>query len=223
MAKVALALLLMVGLAGCDLSGGTPLSHAIAALRAGNREDFLRAKKEAQDALRSAWQPGMDRCKLAATDFQKYGEASLIEKLDHQELFTLSENARFVYMTKVAGTLFAAGKEIEDGSGPTAQSLLIFDPGQQPSCSLVEVVSNFGLSSGFPGEEERRSAIKTWQDDLHARIGADGFGYAMENAVAELDNAGLSADWVPPQLEDDPNVPSFSQVMGKMKQDEQGR
>src|SRR5690348_9078505 len=109
MARVALVLLLMVSLAGCHLAGGTPLSHAIAALRAGNREDFLLAKKEAQDALQSAWQPGMDRCELTATDFQKYGEASLIEKLDHRELFALSENARFVYTTKVAGMLVAAG------------------------------------------------------------------------------------------------------------------
>src|ERR1700743_2201716 len=90
-----------LALAGCGPS--TPLGHALAALKAGDRDAFLKAKAEAAAALDTAWQPASDACRATAADFEMHGEAALIDKLDHADLFKLPDEQRFIYAAHIAG------------------------------------------------------------------------------------------------------------------------
>src|SRR5215472_11914436 len=172
---VAFALLL----SGCGPS--TPLTHAIAALRAGDQADFDKAKAEAAAAVQGAWQQGADVCKLSAADFQKYGEAALIEKLDHPDLFKLSEQARFVYVAKITGKLDAAMAEISDQ--PIVQNWMHPPPGT--SCEMAQQTAAFpGGGDAPPGEDERRTALKDWMDHLTDQAGdKSAFDAGMQAAV----------------------------------------
>src|SRR5215468_5931117 len=96
-------LVIFLVLAGCGGSPTTPLSHALAALRAGDYDDFLKAKAEAAEALKTAIQPGDDLCKITVNDMVKYSDVTRIAELDHPDLFKLAGEERLVYALTVAG------------------------------------------------------------------------------------------------------------------------
>jgi len=211
-----------LGLTACGQDSGTPLTHAIAALRAGDRDDFLKAKAEADDLVKSSWQEGDDPCKLTIVVISQRGEAALVAKLDHADLFKLSEPARFVYVAKVVGKLNAAMMEMSD-SGLMHQlyygNSSFSNPIPATTCSpLAAAAGTDPLAEGPPGEMERRAALKDWLDTLIDRAGnASAFGDSMHVAVAELDKNGFSAEW-PEQIEfvEDPNIPTFGQVQAEI-------
>jgi hypothetical protein len=205
---------------GCGFHQASPLTHAIAALRAGDKADFDAAKAEGQNALQSAWQQGMDICKITIFDLQKYGEAALIDRLDHPELFKLSEEARFAYTAKVVGKLNAAYDELADQpisqNYPFNSRFRNTDTFEVPTCLPDYGGVSAAFREGLPGETARRAVLKDWLADLQERHGETQFDAAMNNAVAELDNNGFSADWPAPlQLKDDPNMPTFRQTQNQ--------
>jgi hypothetical protein len=220
MRRIAALIVVALSLAGCGGGPSTPLTHAIAALRAGDREDFLKAKAESDDAMKTSWQEGMDPCKVTIVDFQKHGEASLIEKLDHPELFKLSEEARFVYTAKIVGQLDAAMKELAG-----KPIMAVFAPPSFSSATSAPVCSPLAMMAGSdplaeapPGELGRRAILKDWMDALIDRGGsANGFADLMHNAVAELDKNGFSASW-PETVEfvDNPDIKTFGQVQAEI-------
>jgi hypothetical protein len=77
---------LTAALTGCGQKS-TPLVHAISALRAGDHADFLTAKAEADDAKKTAIQPGGDLCLMTMMDIEKYGTVAVQEKMDQPEVF----------------------------------------------------------------------------------------------------------------------------------------
>ena len=103
MRRLALLLIVLPLLAGCDRYSGGPLPHALAALRAGDYDDFLTAKKESDEEIKGAIQPSDDLCLTSPKDFTKYGVQYAINLLNHKGLFALPEEDRFVYAVKVAG------------------------------------------------------------------------------------------------------------------------
>ncbi|MEI9995325.1 MAG: hypothetical protein WDM91_12075 [Rhizomicrobium sp.] len=200
-----LFLLAALGLSACGAAPDTPLAHALLALKAGDRAAFLRAKDEAQAAARQGWQPPGDAtCNISAADLQKLGEASLIDKLDHAELFGLDEDERFVYTIHIAGRTDAAWKD--DWESPTLGPIL--HPGfaeitaaiHAGSCSGVALTA---VTNGIPGERERAEVLGDWQQDLQDRDGGEvAFQDRMHRAVANLDGRGFIAEWPPKQDSD---------------------
>jgi uncharacterized protein YceK len=207
MRAIVVSFILAIGLSGCGMVERTPLTHAVTALRDGNYEDFVMAKAEAQAALNTAWQHGMDHCKFTALDIQKHGEAALVNRLDHPELFKLFEEARFVYAVNVAGKLNAATKEaselVQSFQQPDSDYSLCPDKGGPPTVSYQD---------GPPGEGARRAVLRNWVDKLKDGHDDTQFDAAMTNAVAELENFGLSAVWPAELTLDDEEVPTFHPV-----------
>lgn len=199
-----LLLLAAFGLSACG-APDTPLAHALLALKSGDRAAFLRAKGEADAAAAKGWQPpGDGNCNITPDDLQHMGEASLIGKLDHADLFRLDEDQRFVYAANIAGRYNAAWKE--DWESPTLGPIL--HPGFAEVSSALHNggcggVALSAITNGIPGEEARVTVLRDWQTDLLDRYGGDpAFDGRMRSAAAHLDSNGFTAAW-PAKLEFD--------------------
>ena len=212
-----------LGLSACGSSPSnpsTPIGRALAALRSGDRDAFLKAKADADAAKQSAWQIGMDPCKVTGDDFEKHGEAALIDTLDKPDIFRLGEDARFVYAAKITGTVGAAMKAAAEQ--PTMRSW--YNPDFSHTAAATPCMDGFAgapeatpLADGQPGELERRAVLKDWLDGLVAKYGAAKFDDAMHDAVALLDRTGYTTTW-PENIEfvDDPNIKTFGQVQAEI-------
>ncbi len=157
----AVPFLLAAALAACSPSvPDTPLVHAIAAMRAGDAAAFAQAKAESDAAMAHvSWHPGAERCDLTVQDIEAYGEAALMAHLDHPELFKRSENARFVYVAKVAGKYDAAMAEV--APTPMFQEFMDIDPSRhRVSCPQAAFGAGAGYMHGPPGEEQRRAVLE---------------------------------------------------------------
>jgi hypothetical protein len=212
--RLAVLFLLAAALAACSPSmPDTPLVHAIAAMRAGDAAAFAQAKAESDAAMaRVSWHPGAERCDLTVQDIEAYGEAALIGHLDHPELFKRSENARFVYVAKVAGKYDAAMAEVTPT--PMFQEFMDIDPTRhRVSCPQAAFGAGAGYVHGPPGEEQRRAVFKDWRDALLARYGDGPYETAMRNAAAELGNTGFYAEWPADlKVDYDPAINNWHQV-----------
>jgi hypothetical protein len=103
MRKTLLILASLASLAGCGKSSYQSLPHALAALQAGDYDDFLTAKRESDEQVKKALQPGGDLCLASAGDFYTYQAQFALSRLDDRALFKLPEDDRFVYAMKIAG------------------------------------------------------------------------------------------------------------------------
>lgn len=186
-------------LSGCYGDTDTPLAHAILALKDGDAAAFAAAKDEAEAAAKTAWQPGMDVCKIVPQDLQKAGEAALIEHLDHPELFQLSEEERFVYAVKVAGEYDAGPKA---GNTSAAAQQLMGHSNRPHACNDKTDQLSF-IAGGMEGmgETQRVAAFQEWCDAFKDKYPDDAqFDAAMRDAASKLNNRGFAADW-PEKLE----------------------
>lgn len=219
MRLTALLLLGLLTLSGCS-APDTPLAHALLALQSGDRDAFLRAQAEAHDALKTAWKDGGDICDVTVKDFQKYGEASLIDKMDHADLFRLDEAQRFVYAAHIAGRIDASindavnAERVEAWMHPSSRQIIKGCPhgGGFDALKLEE--------TGIPGDDERIAVFRDWRQELRDDAGSeDAYQARMRRAAADLDANGFAAEW-PAKLElndDDGQVPSsFESVRNKI-------
>jgi hypothetical protein len=212
----AFALLAALALGACHGGAATPstvLTRALAAVRAGNRDDFVKAMNDADAAKTGlAWQEGMPRCAVTMTGLQIYGEAMLVDQMNQPDIFKLSEEARFVYAAKVAGQYDAAIAGIS--MNPMVHDFYTIDPTRHwVSCPEAAFSAGIGYEQGPLGESERRAAFQDWIDALKARHPGAQFDTAMNNAVAELDRHNYTAAWPGKfQIEDDPNMRTFGAV-----------
>lgn len=221
----ACALACAVLLSACLPAATTPLSKALMALHDGDAAAFVAAKAAADAAKATAWQEGQDRCKLTPDDIGKYGEAALIEKLDHPDLFKLSQEARFLYTAKIVGVESATMKE--EGEKPIMQAFLGSTSFQTVTADLAKAHrcpfdnlsgAEAGAMTGLltTDEEERRGIFRFWMDELAQRHGEAGVDPAMRKAVAELDGHGFTADW-PAKIELEEAAPqTFGQLNAKL-------
>jgi hypothetical protein len=192
---------LAVVLAGCQYTPQTPLGHALAALRAGDRDAFLKAKAEADAALKTAWQPGQSSCLLNPYDFEIRGETLLIDKLDHADIFKLSDEARFVYAAHVLGKFNAPmNVAAKDGAFDTVLRTDFTSAAHMQECTQDQeaVQRTLQLSSAGPAQSEtdRVGVMQEWQSEIRARYGDDNaFQDHLREANAALDRNGYSADY----------------------------
>lgn len=195
MRKIAWLLLLGIPLYGCGESK-TPLTHALEAFRAGDRAEFLVAKHEADDAVKTALQPGGDLCLMTMMDVEKYGTVAVLEKLDQPDLFKMPEEQRLVYALKLAGKHLV----IEPGSFLSQAPLYkaVSDPFNAPSCAGEKDRQMAAMEGAGPeardADEARMVMLRDWMRDLKAKYGT-GFDDNMRSAANGLENAGYTASW----------------------------
>lgn len=189
-AIVALAALLL--LAGCNRYPGGSLPHALAALRAGDYDDFLSAKKESEEEIKGAIQADGDLCLTSPRDFTKYRVRYSIMRMDHKELFALPEDERLLFALKVAARL-----ELEPGNflehAPVTRM-----SGFDPVCQTEKEKMMAALQSdgGYSHEvdEGRLRLLKDWIAEVRDRHGAQ-MDDKMHDAAAHLDAIGYTAKW----------------------------
>jgi hypothetical protein len=197
--KALLFAALALALAGCGSAPSTPLGHALAALKAGDRDAFLTAKAEADAALKAGWQPGDDPCKAQPVDFEHHGEAALIDKLDHPDLFKLPDEQRFVYVAHVAGKWaapMAEGMVWSQGAGIMEVTFATVTKRLQSDCDQQAIMQRLIFYGQAPSEAERIAVLSDWKDELHTRYGDDaGFETHMRDANAALDRNGFTGQY----------------------------
>ena len=190
-------LMILLALAGCGPSG-TPLTHALSALRKGDRQDFLAAKAEADEAVKTAIQPGDDLCTMNMMDVAKYGTVAAIGRLDHDDLFKLSEDARLLYALKVAGTYLPIEHDSFLAQAPLVRQVV--NPGRETNAlcagekdKMMDSLESAG-SKATAADEARMRFLQGWMADKKSEYGS-GFDDHMRSAVISLQGSGYSADW----------------------------
>jgi hypothetical protein len=222
----AIFLLCLLPLAACG-QPGTPLSHAINALRAGDHDALLAAAAEAQDALKTAVKTDGDMCAMTMDDIRKYSEAERVAKFDDAALFKLPEEDRLVYALGVAGL----SPKITDNSplrhAPLIRAVMDHDPDAMRNCKGDHAKDgpqltpeNIAAMEGNENSELARSAaLKTWIDDLRGRIGENKFDDRMRDAAAHLEANDFTGHW--PAATDfygeEPPPPTFKEVQNKLQ------
>src|ERR1700761_1111280 len=162
-----------LALAGCGSSTpSTPLGHALAAFRAGDRDAFAAEIDEVDSARSARREPGDDPCKAQPLDFEQHGEAALIEKLDHPDLFKLPDEQRFVYAAHVAGkwaASMAEGMAWSQEAGITEVTFQSVTKSVQTGCDQQAIMQRVIFYGQAPSEADRLAILSDWKDDLHAR------------------------------------------------------
>jgi len=193
---MALLLAASVLLSGCGQSY-PPLPHALAALRAGDYDDFQTAKQDSDAEIKGAIQPGDDLCLASGADFFKYGVQYALGRLDEKTLFQLPEEERLLFALKVAAHDPQIPPDHFLQQAPIQQAL---GKGEKlPDRCKAGMANALLRDSGYIGRtnESRFEVLKGWIADLQGRYG-DKLDARMDKAVAHLDGLGYSAKWPSP-------------------------
>lgn len=195
MRKVSALFLAAVMLAACG-PNHTPLTHALAAFRAGDHDDFLSAKAEAEEAVKHAIQPSDDLCMMTMMDIERYGAVTAIEKMDRPELWRLNEEGRLIYALKIAGTHLKVDPDGFLSHAPLYTS--VSGQGNSTTCvgerdKMMATMAAAGPESR-DADEARMDFMQGWMRDVKARDG-DKFDDQMRSASVAVDNAGYNAPW----------------------------
>jgi hypothetical protein len=192
MRRLIVCLTILQLLAACERYSGGPLPHALAALRDGDYDDFLAAKKESEEEIKGAIHANDDLCLTSPRDFTKYRSQYAISRMDHKELFALSEDERLLYALKVASM-----PRLEPGSflehAPVTRM-----SGFTPVCQdehekmMAALQSDGGYSIDV--NEGRLRLLQGWLAEVKAKYGSQ-MDEKMHAAAAHLDAAGYSAKW----------------------------
>jgi len=191
-----LFLMVLPLLAGCDRYSGGALPHALAALHDGNYDDFLAAKKESDEEIKGAIQPGSDLCLTSPKDFTKYGVQYAINRLDHKELFTLPSEDRFLYALKVAGRRagIAPGSFLEDAP---VRRMSGFNPVCQDEQEKMMAALQSDGGYSIEVDEGRLRLLRDWMTEFNDKHGEQ-IDEKMHAAVEHLEAQGYSTVWPAP-------------------------
>ena len=182
-------------LAGCDQYSGGSLPHALAALRAGDYDDYLAAKKENDEEIKGAIHADDDLCLTSPKDFTKYRARFSVRRLDHKELYALPDEERLAYAIKVAGTLsLEPGSFLEQAPVHRMSGFTPVCQGKQEQM-MAALHSDGGYS--IEVDEGRLWALKNWIADLKNKHG-DQMDEKMREAIVHLETMGYSGQWPPP-------------------------
>jgi hypothetical protein len=188
--RVVILLALSAGLTGCG-SSSTPLSDALAALRAGDRTAFLAAKERAVEIMKTAKTVAQTRCGgLDPTEFRKRNEMLAIANLDRESLFAKGEDERLVYALNVAGYLKSDSAFLE--------AVLNYDSnaGRCPPLDAKQKADfQAATSKDQDMERARQNVLADWVSAKKREYGQDTFESNMRSAANRLTNVGLSSKW----------------------------
>jgi hypothetical protein len=200
MQKMILTLAALLLLAGCGRQSSGSLGHALAALRDGDYEDFLAAKAQSDEEIKSAVHADGDLCLITQTDITKYRMQYGVSQIDHKELFALPEEERLAYALKVGVHLqLAPGSFLEHtplSSGDFAP------PCQDKREKAWAAWQADGGHYSDAADEERLNLLKDWRATVQDKHGA-GMDEKMHAAVSHLDAIGYSAKWPSDPIEVD--------------------
>lgn len=205
-------------LAGCG-DQQTPLSHAINAFRAGDRVEFMKAQAEANEAVKTAIQPGDDLCKVSGADIAKHSAVYIMGELEHPEILARPEEERLAFVLGIAGqhAKIQPGSFLNEapiasaGTGDTDKMAKCGDPSQ------VMQAMRDGMGYMQTDDEARVAALQDWIKDLKARDG-DRFDSEMRAAAERLTFNGHGTAW-PPNVDfgEYATLPSFGQTQNQLK------
>lgn len=215
--RIMTVLFACVLMAGCG--NETPLSHAINAFRAGDRVEFMKAEAEANEAMKTAIQPGDDLCKVSAADIAKHSAVYMMGELEHPEILARPEEERLAFVLGIAGqhSKIPPGSFLNDapiasaGTGDTEKMNKCGDP------SRVVQAMRDGMGYMQSDDEARIAALQDWIKDLKARDG-DRFDSEMRAAAERLTFNGHGTAW-PPNVDfgEYATLPSFGQMQSQLK------
>jgi hypothetical protein len=193
MKRLLLCLAMLPLLTACEKYSGGSLPHALSALHDGNYDEYQIAKKESEEEIKGAIQPNDDLCLTSPKDFTKYGSHYAISRMDHKELFALSEEERFLFAVKVAGNrpFIAPGSFLEQAPVRRMSGFTPVCQDEQEKM-MAALQSDGGYSHQV--DEGRLRLLKDWLADLRGRHGA-GLDEKMHEAVEHLGAQGYSAEW----------------------------
>jgi hypothetical protein len=183
-------------LAGCGPSE-TPMSRFLSAMRAGDHAAVAAAKTDADADTKTAIQPDGDLCLMNMADVEKYGVVYAMGKLDQEEVFRMSEEARYVFALTWAGRSMSVppGSFLMQAplykSASTGHSDTLCVGKQSPMQAMA------AGGSYYPDAEEARMAVmQDWMYDMMKKHGAQ-YDDRMRDAASALRNAGYHATWPP--------------------------
>ncbi len=217
MKAIALVLLSCLVLAGCGRQ--TPLSHAISAFRAGDRLEFMKAQAEADEAVKTALQPGDDLCKMSAADIAKHSAVHMLQDMDKPDILARPEEERLIFVLSIAGE----HSKIWPGSfllnAPMVKGVS-GDSDAMHSCGTNgEAMTAMREGAGYmqTDDEARMNALDGWIKALKAKHG-DRFDAEMQAAAGRLSFAGYPAPW-PPKVDfgEYATMPTFESVRDQLK------
>jgi hypothetical protein len=200
------SIICLLGIAACLAACGapsSPLRSAITALREGDKEAFVRAKAEAEEAakvVQAAEQKALRKNRCAFLDMNELrirSEIDAIRRLDRATLFTLPEDARLVYTLNVVGggldyidVYFSQSADMDiECMQAVAENTPSRRVGLNPLSGWEDVAKAMG------GDEALWYALKNWIDAKTYEYGKDQFSAKMKLAVNDLSGAGFSAKW----------------------------
>jgi hypothetical protein len=185
---VVILLAFSAGLTGCG-SSSTPLSDALAALRAGDRTAFLAAKERAVEVMKTAKTVAQTRCGgVDPTEIRKRNEMLAIQNLDRESLFAKGEDERLVYALNVVGYLKSDTAFLEAVLGYNATQCPPLDAKQKVDFQAA-------TSKDQDMERARQNVLSNWVSDKKREYGEDSFESNMRSAANRLTNVGLSSKW----------------------------
>jgi hypothetical protein len=205
-------LLACVVLVGCGQP--TPLSHALAAFRAGDIADFHKARDEAKAETAKAIQPGGDLCRLSAGDIARYNAVEMIAQLDREELFQKPPEDRLIVALAVAGK----HAHIWAGSFLAAAPVASVGTGASDTCGdkIMAAMLN-GTDYMKTDDDARMAVLQGWIEALKRKHG-DAFDSEMAAAAGRLRFNGYPAAW-PPEVDFGTyaTMPGFGSVRDRLK------
>jgi hypothetical protein len=184
-------LIAVVLLAGCGPSG-TPFTRALNALKAGDYDAFTAAKAEIEADTRTAIQRDGDLCQMSMADVDKHGADNVVQRLDHADIFKLSEEARYLLAFRWAGKSMVIEPSHFLARAPIYQSVT---GGSDTRC-VGDRNPMKSMQAGLPYhtdfDEARMVTMRDWMYEMKRKQG-DAYEDSMRTARNELATAGYSA------------------------------
>jgi hypothetical protein len=179
-------------LAGCGPSS-TPFTRALSALKAGDYAAFVTAKAEVDGETKTAIQPDGDLCLMTMADVDKYGAARAVERLDHADIFKLSEEARYLLAFRWAGKgmqidpshFLSRAPIYESARTGTTNERCVGD--RNP---LAAMQAGMPIHTAF--DEPRMQMMREWMYEMKQKLGSQ-YEDKMRTARNELSMAGYNA------------------------------
>lgn len=214
---IVVAMLACLVLTGCGPQ--KPLAHALSAFRAGDRLELMKAQAEANEAVKTAIQPGDDLCKVSGADIAKHATVQVLLDLDHPDVLARPEEERLIFVLGIAGKQSTVPPGSFLYNAPMVSAVSGGEDKMRQCGEHGEAMLAMREGMGYmqADDDQRMNTLEDWIKHLKAKHG-DRFEAEMQAAAGRLASAGYSAPW-PPVVDfgEYATMPTFQQVQDKLR------